>query len=80
MKHLTADEVIGRFTWTDLVKLVVKEWMLFNRLFGDQVQFRQNCELINDRFDAHAKPADAADFALYRRALSYIEERLARIQ
>ena len=36
--------------------------------------------LVNDRFDAHAKDADLADIALYRRALRYLEERLAKVE
>jgi hypothetical protein len=79
-KHLTAEEVIGKFLWTDLYKLVSSEWNLFSKVFGDRDQFLRNCEIINDRFDAHAKPADAADFALYRRSLLYIEDRIAKLQ
>lgn len=80
LKHLTAEETIGKFLWTDLYKLVSKEWNLFSKVFGDRELFLRNCEIINDRFDAHAKPADAADFALYRRSLQYIEDRLAKLQ
>ena len=80
LRHLSAEEAMNRFLWTDIVKLVVKEWSLFQKLLGDKEQFLRNCELINDRFDAHAKPADHADFALYRRALSHLEDRLARFQ
>lgn len=79
-KHLSAEEVFGRFLWTDLSKLVAKEWSLFSRLLGDKDRFISNCEVINDRFDAHAKRADAADFALYRRSLTYLEERIAKVQ
>jgi len=80
LKHLTAEEAIGKFLWTDLYKLISKEWGLFSKVFGDREHFLRNCEIINDRFDAHAKPADAADFALYRRSLQYVEDRLARLQ
>jgi hypothetical protein len=80
IKHLTAEEAIGRFLWTDLYKLVAKEWDLFSKVLGDREQFLRNCEIINDRFDAHAKPADAADFALHRRSLQYIEDKLAKLQ
>ncbi len=79
-KHLTAEEAIGKFLWTDLYKLIAKEWELFSKVFGDREQFLRNCEIINDRFDAHAKAADAADFALYRRSLLYIEDRIAKLQ
>jgi hypothetical protein len=33
-------------------------------------------ELLNDRPDAHAKEVDAADIALYRRELVWIEEKI----
>lgn len=80
LKHLSAEDVIGRFLWTDLFKLVSKEWHLFSKLLGDKEQFLRNCEIINDRFDAHAKQADQADFALYRRSLTFLEDRLAKVQ
>jgi hypothetical protein len=79
-KHLSAEEVAARFLWTDLTKLVAKEWTLFSRLLGDKDAFLRHCDVINDRFDAHAKDADAADFALYRRSLTFLEERVAKIQ
>ncbi len=79
MVHLTAEELVGRFLWTDLVKLVGKEWQLFEKIFGDKVQFNLHCDVINDRFDAHAKTADSADFAMYRRSLKYIEDRIAKL-
>jgi hypothetical protein len=78
--HLSAEETMAKINWTDLVKLVVREWQLFERLFGDKDQFVRNCDVINDRFDAHAKAADSADFAMYRRCLSQIEDRLAKLQ
>ncbi|QIF05618.1 ATP-binding protein [Roseimicrobium sp. ORNL1] len=80
LKHVSADDAIAKFNWTDLVKLIVKEWALFAQLLGDKGEFEQNCQIINDRFDAHAKAADSADFALYRRALGRVEERIAKIQ
>jgi len=80
LKHLSAEDVVARFLWTDLYKLVAKEWSVFSKLLGDKEIFLRNCEIINDRFDAHAKHADSADFALYRRSLSFIEDRLAKVQ
>lgn len=79
LRHLSAEEAMLKFLWTDLVKLIVKEWVLFGRIFGDKAQFVQNSEIINDRYDAHAKDADSADFALYRRALSHLEVRMAKL-
>lgn len=80
MAHLTAEEALNKFLWTDLVKLLGREWSLFEKIFGDKTQFCQHCDVINDRFDAHAKPADSADFAMYRRSLKYVEDRLAKVQ
>jgi len=80
LRHLTAEESMNRLLWTDLAQLISREWPLFERLFGDRERFQRACEVINERFDAHAKAADAADFALYRRALSQVEECVARIQ
>nr|WP_238344323.1 ATP-binding protein [Ramlibacter lithotrophicus] len=79
-KHLSAEDVVSRFLWTDLTKLVAKEWTLFSRLLGDKDSFIRHCDIINDRFDAHAKAADLADFALYRRSLSFLESRMSKIQ
>jgi len=78
--HLSAEDAISKINWTDLVKLVVREWQIFERLFGDKGNFGRNCDVVNDRYDAHAKNADSADFAMYRRSLAYIEERLAKLQ
>jgi hypothetical protein len=78
--HLTANEIINKFNWTDLVLLISKEWHLFEKIFGNNNLFKSNCDIINDRFDAHAKDADPADIALYRRALKQLEEQIAKIQ
>lgn len=78
--HLTANEIINKFNWTDLVLLISKEWHLFEKIFGNNNLFKNNCDIINDRFDAHAKDADPADIALYRRALKQLEEQIAKIQ
>ncbi|TBW37528.1 ATP-binding protein [Azotobacter chroococcum] len=80
LSHLTADQAIAKMNWTDIVKLIGKEWSVFERLFGEKKAFLEHCDVINDRFDAHAKDADTADFALYRRSLKYIEDRLAKLQ
>jgi hypothetical protein len=79
-KHLTAEDMVQKFLWTDLTKLIIKEWTLFERVFGDKGQFQSNADIVNDRYDAHAKVVDSADFALYRRALTHIEDKIARLQ
>jgi len=78
--HLSADEVIDKYNWTDLVTLLSKkEWVLFEKMIGDKNDFLLNASLVNDRPDAHAKSIDEADFALYRRALKHLEEILEKL-
>ena len=48
-------------------------------MFADKNQFSMNAEIINDRFDAHAKDFDEADFALYRRSVKWMEDRIASV-
>ena len=79
MANLSVDEKIEKFNWTDLVKLVNKEWQLFARVFGDQKQFEEDCNIINKRYDAHAKDFDFADMALYRDRLKRIEDALSKL-
>ena len=79
--HLAAEDLVAKFTWKELTEAIEsKEWMLFERIFGDRKRFREMSDVVNDRFDAHAKQVDLADIALYRRALSYLEERIERIE
>jgi len=80
LAYYAAEELIEKYNWTDLVQLVSREWTLFEKVFGDKSQFIQNCAVVNDRFDAHAKDADVADFALYRRSLKLLEDPLAKLQ
>jgi hypothetical protein len=74
-----AEEIIEKYLWSDLTKLVEKEWALFEKIFGDKKEFTLNCSVINERFDAHAKAADMADLALYRRSLKWMEDNLTAI-
>lgn len=81
LQHLPAEDIVLRFTWKELTELIQgREWSLFEKIFGDKKKFREMSELINDRFDAHAKDADLADIALYRRALSHLEGRVEKIE
>lgn len=75
--NVAADELIEKFHWLELSAVVKREWTIFQALFGDRNQFELQTALINDRPDAHAKPLDAADFALYRRALKWVNDKLA---
>jgi len=78
-KHLSAEEIIEKFLWTELVSLITKEWPLFSKIFSDKVKFAHDCEIINSRYDTHAKDVDLADLALYRRSLSSLEEAVSKL-
>jgi hypothetical protein len=75
-KDLSGEQIVEKFLWTDLTKLIVKEWTLFERLFNDKNQFTLNSSIINERPDAHAKDYQVEDFALYKRALNWFEEKI----
>lgn len=79
LSNLTADEVMERLDWLELTRIILRKWPLFEGIFGDKQKFQQNSDLINQRPDAHAKAFDQADFALYRRALSQIEEGVSKL-
>lgn len=74
---LSGDVLLNRLYWKDLGAVISKHWASFERILGDKKRFDSAMELINDRPDAHAKPIDAADVALYRRELVWLEERLS---
>ena len=71
---MAADAILEKIMWPDLVRLVSKEWQLFDRIYADKSKFEKECDVINDRPDAHAKKFDQADFALYRRSLKFLED------
>ena len=68
-----------KLDWLELTRVILKRWNLFEGVFGDKKEFEHNCKLINERPDAHAKDLDKADFALYRRAVSQIEDKLNKL-
>lgn len=74
----TSHEIIGSFLWSDLYRLILKEWRLFDPIFSDKRRFEQDCEIVNERPDAHAKDIDPADLALHRRALEHLTVQLDR--
>lgn len=76
----SAEEIIEKYCWLDLIKIIEKEWSVFEKLFGDKANFKQAASIVNDRPDAHAKDTDAADFALYRRAIKQLEEIIRKIE
>ena len=74
LKHLPADDLIEKLLWSELVRLVEKEWVLFSAIFNDLRLFKEHSLVVNDRPDTHAKEADGADLALYRRSLRWLED------
>jgi hypothetical protein len=74
---LAGDALLPKIYWMELDQVIGRHWELFEATFGDKKHFQLAMRLLNDRPDAHAKPVDAADLALYRRELSWMEERLA---
>ena len=73
ISHLSPEDIVEKLMWIQLVEVIKKEWKLFERLFNDKSIFIHNCNIINDRYDTHAKDVDEADLALYRRSLKGIE-------
>jgi hypothetical protein len=74
LKHLPADDLVEKLLWSELVRLVEKEWGLFSPIFNDLRLFKEHSTVVNDRIDAHAKDADGADLAHYRRSLRWLED------
>jgi hypothetical protein len=77
---LPLDSLFQKLMWPELASLVSANWQLYEAIFGDRRLFEEHTDIVNDRPDAHAKEWDQADFALYRRSLQWLEERLAKLQ
>ena len=77
--HLSPEQIIEKLFWTDITKLITKEWNLFEKVFHDKTLFSLNCSIVNDRPDAHAKEVDGADMALYRRSLKWLEDSISSL-
>lgn len=77
LASLSGDALLGKLYWRDIGVIVTRNWTCFERVLGDRARFESSVELLNDRPDTHAKQVDAADVALYRRELTWLEERLA---
>lgn len=73
---LSGDALLTKLYWREISTIIGKNWQSFESSLGDKKRFESTMELLNDRPDAHAKPIDAADVALYRRELTWLEERL----
>lgn len=79
LSTLSVDDVSQRIYWLELSNIIRREWKIFERVFGDQQKLLEHATVVNERPDAHAKSIDMADVALYRRSLSWFEDRLARL-
>lgn len=77
LSPLSGDALLNKLYWKDLGAVITKHWASFEKVVGDKRRFETAMDILNDRPDAHAKPVDAADLALYRRELVWLEERLA---
>jgi hypothetical protein len=77
--NFSVDEISEKIYWLELKIIIVKEWPVFEKIFGDRRKFEEYFDIINDRPDAHAKSIDGADVALQRKALGWIEERMASV-
>ena len=77
LSSLSGDALLNKLYWKDLGVVISKHWTGFEKVLGDKTRFTHAMDLLNDRPDAHAKQIDAADVALYRRELTWVEERLA---
>ncbi|MBS4713883.1 hypothetical protein [Aeromonas caviae] len=78
LRHLPPDDLIEKLLWSELTRLIEREWSVFSSIFHDLRLFKEHSELINERPDAHAKDADGADIAHYRRSLRWLEEAVQR--
>ena len=79
LNHFTPDELVEQLYWSELVRVVEREWPLFSGVFGDRKQFELATTTVNDRPDAHAKDVDGADIALYRKYVKWLADRIASI-
>lgn len=75
LEGMAADKVMDGLYWRELQAIVEKHWEHFQDIFGDKKRFVSAMEHLNERPDAHAQDIDAADVALYRRELQWLEER-----
>ena len=79
LKNLDVDDLMTKLFWLELIAIVKKEWVLFERMFGDKAALDRYTTIVNDRPDAHAKDIDLFDAALHRNAVGWFEDKLNRI-
>jgi hypothetical protein len=79
LEPFNLEAIADRLLWLELVAVINKHWTLFERIFGDKTVFNANCQVVNDRPDAHAKQLEPGDVAMHRRALQWLDDRISRI-
>ncbi len=77
LSALAGDALLPKLFWQEIEHVLSRHWQFFDSTFGDKKRFQLAMGLLNDRPDAHAKPLDAADLALYRRELTWLEQRIS---
>lgn len=73
------EAIADKLYWLELVAIINKHWHLFERIFGDKTAFNDNARIVNDRPDAHAKHLEPSHVAMHRRALQWLDERIAKV-
>ncbi|MEZ6233613.1 MAG: ATP-binding protein [Phycisphaerales bacterium] len=71
-----ASTIMEKLYWLELHSIIMKYWSVFDRIFVDKSQLSHHMSIVNERPDAHAKTFDPADLALWRRSLSWLEEKV----
>ena len=79
LEPFNLDAIAEKLFWLELVAIINKNWLLFERIFGDKTVFNDSASIVNDRPDAHAKHLEPSDIALHRRALQWLDERISRV-
>jgi hypothetical protein len=79
LEPFNLEAIAEKLFWLELVAVINKHWQLFERVFGDKTTFNENASIINDRPDAHAKQLEPSDVAMHRRALQWLDERIAKV-
>lgn len=79
LEPFNLEAIADKLFWLELVAVINKHWQLFERIFGDKSAFNDNAGIVNDRPDAHAKHLEPSDVAMHRRALHWLDERIARV-
>ena len=79
LEPFNLDAIADKLFWLELIAIINKNWTLFERIFGDKTAFNHNANIVNDRPDAHAKHLELGDIAMHRRALQWLDDRIAHV-